>query len=368
MKTAIKAVTHDGKFHADELLAWVIIRLALPTAELTRTRDRDVIAEADICFDVGDTFNPESGRFDHHQWKALKGEGRFRENGIPFAAAGLVWETYGVAAVRQYVKKTHGTHITTAEAEEIVKAVDVSLMQGVDVIDTGYIKTFKYVDGNRPPNINSFSQRMSRQNVSWRADGTARDETFAFFKACRRAEEDLADVIEGCLDFQEAKVPVASAFAKRVVGVMILEVGCPWQSHLINMDPDEEVLFVISQSGEDEWMISNVPSAPGSFQSRGDLPEKWAGLRDEDLQKVSGVEDAIFVHGGRFCGAARSIEGAMAMAFAAVGFLRGEQNRRDGVNSSWEPGMDQLGIHPGPMCTWPENSAGRQMWDAHQSK
>lgn len=40
----------------------------------------------------------------------------------------------------------------------------------------------------------------------------------------------------------------------------------------------------------------------------------WSGLRDEELQKVSGVHDATFVHNSGFIGGAKSLQSALRMA------------------------------------------------------
>lgn len=40
----------------------------------------------------------------------------------------------------------------------------------------------------------------------------------------------------------------------------------------------------------------------------------WSGLRDEELQKVSGVHDATFVHNTGFIGGAKSLQSVLRMA------------------------------------------------------
>ena len=67
-----------------------------------------------------------------------------------------------------------------------------------------------------------------------------------------------------------------------------------------------------------DWMVDAMPPEPGSFSQRLPLPEAWAGLRDADLAAACGAADAVFVHARRFVGAARSREGAMAMARRAI--------------------------------------------------
>ena len=55
-----------------------------------------------------------------------------------------------------------------------------------------------------------------------------------------------------------------------------------------------------------------------SFKNKKDLPVSWAGLKDADLQKVTGVSDAVFCHRGLFLAVAKSKEGAIKLAQIAV--------------------------------------------------
>ena len=65
---ALRVATHWGSFHADDVLAWALIRHFLDSdAEVVRSRDPAVLASADIVMDVGGTFDPAARRFDHHQ-------------------------------------------------------------------------------------------------------------------------------------------------------------------------------------------------------------------------------------------------------------------------------------------------------------
>ena len=66
-------------------------------------------------------------------------------------------------------------------------------------------------------------------------------------------------------------------------------------------------------------MVDAMPPEPGSFAQRLPLPKAWAGLQGEELAAQTGVADAVFVHLRRFVAAARTREGALAMARAALG-------------------------------------------------
>ena len=75
------AFTHSGKFHADDVFSSALLLYLNP--EITILRGNKVPEDFDgIVFDIG------RGRYDHHQK-----DSRIRENGIPYAAFGLLWNS-----------------------------------------------------------------------------------------------------------------------------------------------------------------------------------------------------------------------------------------------------------------------------------
>src|SRR3990167_7876781 len=116
-----KIVTHNAKFHTDDVFAAAALLLVYPEAQINRTREKEVIDSADIVFDVGEEYNAEHNRFDHHQ---LGGAGN-RENGIPYSSFGLVWKKFG--------EEISGSR-------EVMKRIDSTLVQAIDagdnVVDT----------------------------------------------------------------------------------------------------------------------------------------------------------------------------------------------------------------------------------------
>ena len=48
------------------------------------------------------------------------------------------------------------------------------------------------------------------------------------------------------------------------------------------------------------------------------MPEEWKGLRDTDIQKVTGVDTATFCHPAGFIGGAETFADAYALAKKAV--------------------------------------------------
>lgn len=114
----VKIATHNGVFHTDELIALAILISVYgwDNVDITRTRDPKVLESFDgILVDVGD------GEFDHH----TAGSIQYRENGIPYASAGLVWRAYGHMLVSH------------PKAYEFIE----NTLQFVDAADNGFVET-----------------------------------------------------------------------------------------------------------------------------------------------------------------------------------------------------------------------------------
>lgn len=281
----MKIATHNSLFHADDVFAAAVLLWVFPEATVDRTRNPEVIAAADIVFDVGATYDPEKGRFDHHQ----RGGAGVRPNGVPYSSFGLVWKHYG------------GRLVNSALWER----VDRVLVQSVDALDCGH----------QEPNVHSTSLAVSGFNPVWNAEDA--DFDAAFMRAVEFARGILERTIAWERSVLEARELVATADRREDGRLLVLDQFCPWQDHVHAIEGLEALTYVIFLQG-DTWMIFQVPVAPGSFEGRKSLPESWAGLRDQALAEATGVEDAVFCHPGRFCGGARSLGGAVKLATLAL--------------------------------------------------
>ncbi len=120
----MKASTHDGRFHADEIFALAVLDLFYPDLEIIRSRDENLYKNCDIIVDVGHVYDPDNLIFDHHQRSfSLK-----RESGIPYASFGLVWKHYGELLC--------GSSETSEYIDSvIVQAIDAD-DNGIDIYET----------------------------------------------------------------------------------------------------------------------------------------------------------------------------------------------------------------------------------------
>lgn len=307
----ITIVTHDGLFHADDVLAVAILKILFPSATVTRTREAAIITTADIVVDVGASYSPHGGRFDHHQ----RGGAGWRKNGIPFASAGLVWKNFGEDAIRRVIEGTFDTILPSevdAMLTPIAELVDTLLVAGVDASDNGvpgpkgYCTLTNIVQSINPIWMDTLE--MSTEEVK---------ETFnrKFLVAVERVTDILLDKITQLTGELQAKNYILNA--PEYDGILVLSTFVPWVPTVVQKMPGVQFVLFPSSNG-DGWMAQAVPVKLGDKTNRKDLPQTWAGLEKEELRKVSGVATAIFCHNGRFIAAAETQEDAFSMARYAI--------------------------------------------------
>lgn len=109
MKTVI---THNGRFHADEVLACATLDLIYDQISVIRTRDPQLIhkysQEGAIVVDVGEEYNPSKNLFDHHQSDfQLYYSSKARKMGIPLSSCGLVYLNYREDLLTPFLSQYH---------------------------------------------------------------------------------------------------------------------------------------------------------------------------------------------------------------------------------------------------------------------
>ncbi|MFZ2205461.1 MAG: MYG1 family protein [Minisyncoccia bacterium] len=289
-----KIVTHNNSFHADDIFACASFSLLFEkrgeTFEVIRTRDAELIKNADYVFDVGGIYDPALKRFDHHQ---VGGAGK-RSNGIEYSSFGLVWKEYG--------KEIAGNI-------EVQNFIEQKLVMPVDANDNGidlYKTNFENISPYKINDVFAIFAPTALEKFN-------KDEQF--LKAVVWAKEILTREIKKANDEIEVKKIIQNFYEnsedKRLVVVDEPRVS---RYEIWNALQDFNTpLFAVYGDGED-WSIVAMRMEMNSHQNRKDLPSAWAGLKDEELQKITGVPDAIFCHRGLFLAGAKSKEGAIKLA------------------------------------------------------
>ena len=309
-------VTHSGKFHADDAWAVAVLKILFPDAQVVRTRDTARVEAADFAVDVGGIWDPASGRFDHHQ----KGFSGARPTGVPYASAGLVWKEYGARCVSALALAYTGHQLSDNTAVEMAHSIDADIVQYLDLSDVGAAKNAPCGYGLSAV-VSGFNPNwLDEQRVGYgEADDAYRLSQFT------RVMELLTDIIINAVKYRVGGLLSVEQVRKGEVledgRVLFLQNGAvPWTQVVRKEMP--KVMFVISHNlAEQRHMIHTIPVSPDSFKARADLPEAWAGLRDEQLAAVTGVPDAGFCHNGRFIASAKSYEGIRRMASLALAAL-----------------------------------------------
>ncbi len=274
-------ITHSGRFHADEVFATSMV-LMVEQHEVLRTRDQAEIDKGSIVLDVGSEYNPDTLRFDHHQNSFT----REREDGTPFATAGLIWEHYG-----SRILQSRGLE-DSEQVAYALKWVDDKLIKDIDAVDNGM-----YLEDPRP----SVSMIIGLMNQS----SDDEDKQLAAFN---KAVTFTSDIMENLVASAIKEAQVASelmALMETVEnGILILEKNLPYKD-FISKHP--EVRRVVYPRNEEQFGVY-------CNGRENHLPERFRGLRDQELCEVTGLEDAVFCHKSGFMSVTLSLESALFMA------------------------------------------------------
>jgi len=294
-------VTHSGSFHADDVFAAAILDLYFKKIGqrylLVRTRDEKIISKGDIVFDVGGEYNPEKNIYDHHQ----RGRAGERENGIKYAACGLIWKHFG-----QEVAGDPG----------IVEYLDKKIFQSLDAVDNGQDLVQTKFEGVYPYSIPGI---VASFNPTWKEEEKLSEDK-QFKKAVILATQIIKREIANAKSYFAAQSKIMKAY-EEAEDKRLIVMKDNFSRHdilgvLVNLE--EPIFFVYPKSKDRGWKLEGVRKSFESNELRKDLPASWAGLRDGELAKLTGVSDAVFCHDGLFLASAKSFEGALALAKLAL--------------------------------------------------
>lgn len=334
--------THNGHFHADEALAVHMLRTHIPRyhgAQLIRTRDPAVLATCDTVVDVGGEYDAEHNRYDHHQRGFTT---TFPGRDTKLSSAGLVYKHFGkeIIANRQRAVGEAASADDANTVELLYNKIYQSFVEAVDANDNG-ISVYdpkgveaaglqkKFADGGF-----TLGAMVSRLNPNWNeplpadpVEAQAKEDEKFVVASQRIGEEFDRDLDYYVTSWLPARALVEKAFGERSQydaqgRIMVLSgQSCPWKDHLYMLEGESpesgKVLYVLypeKPTPDAKWRVQAVPVTKDSFESRKPLPKEWRGVRDEELDKVSGVPGCVFVHAAGFIGGNKTFEGALELA------------------------------------------------------
>lgn len=270
MKLPAHAFTHGGKFHADDVFSAALLRIIRPDIQVQRGFHVPDNFEG-IVFDIGD------GMFDHHAIGSP-----VRPNGNPYAAFGLLWQVFGPELV----------------GKKGAEWLDERFVQNLDLNDcTG--------------SENALADAIGSFNPVWDSEESEDD---CFFRAVDFAQTILSNRLEEVRAVQRAETMVLKALSNVRDGILVLPQYAPWKTIL---PADNNVLFVVYPSQRGGYAAQGVNDRQ-TKKLKVPFPQQWAGIPEEELASISGIDDLIFCHASRFLITSKSKSGALQACRAAI--------------------------------------------------
>ncbi len=275
-KEEANCITHNGTMHADEVFATAFLELYLGEVRIFRTSkiDSQEVAPHVLVYDVG------RGKFDHHQIDAEK-----RENGVIYSSFGLLWREFG----KDFLIKNDFLNV-----EDMFLGIDKDLVEGIDGDDNGVFPKMECVyKAKTLPNI------IKIFNPSYDSEET---EEGQFLKAVSLAKMILEEEILYIRGKVIADHKIQALLDKKnpEQKYLLMDEYLPYEDSLLAREEASNILFVAYPSNRGGYAIKTVPKSNEDHTARQDFPEEWAGLENEELERVSGIEGLRFCHTGRF--------------------------------------------------------------------
>lgn len=303
-----RLVTHNGSFHADDLFAAATLSLYLDKKgvdyEIVRTRDMEVIKNADYVFDVGSIYDPTTNRFDHHQ----KGGGGKRENGIPYAAFGLVWKHFGMELCE------NNQEVWDMIDREIVSPIDAN-DNGID-LGTLNFKNTKVYPGWRPFVI---------FEPTWKERENPVDKIFT--DQINKVVELLKREIKVAFDDNECSKAIKTSYLNNTYknkAIIFLEESFPRYMYQEILSSYPEPIYLIYPGLTGGYTVEAINQGGGTFKSRKLFPESWRGMNSvtSEVFKKNNLEGVLFVHGSGFFAKIDTKENAIKFAEKSLNYKK----------------------------------------------
>lgn len=287
-------ITHDNKFHPDDVFSTVFLSKYIKNPILYRTGVGAVDNNEAIVYDVG------FGKFDHHGPNAK----RRPDTNMKYCSFGLLWTEYG----KDYLTKNKYENV-----EELYFAVEEVLVKQIDGIDNGVfpeIKAeYKLLDLDKI--IDMFNPTWEEQEV---------DTDVYFMRAYETAEIIFDNVIKAESSRIKATKKVLSKIDTVKNNILILDEYLPYQKAIFNSSNPkaEEIKIIILPSNRGGYCIKPRTVNEESKELLVNFPKEYRGLHDKELIDISGIKTAAFVHASGFLGRTDTLEDAILLAQKAL--------------------------------------------------
>ncbi|KAM0677877.1 hypothetical protein BDAP_001556 [Binucleata daphniae] len=313
-----KIVTHDKTFHLDEILAISILQTLYPNTSIIRTRDEKILEREDILavVDVLGVYDPTKNYYDHHQRGFFE---TFNKNTkVKLSSSGLVYKHFGVQLLKtygipeQYYEEIYKEYFLSADAND--NGYDIQHILKIDIEKQNEEAASKN-NGDETENKEKNIEILCRGLPSCVSVYNEEDDFLGALKFVKRDLDmylkrykkmtDLRKMIEEQMKITEGDVLVLQT--KEKISDLVCE---------IEKIHKRDYKYIICQ--DIDYRVYAAKKEKNSFAMKMPLNEKWRGLRDKELEEVSGIVGAVFVHATGFLGVCKTIEGAHEMCKKSI--------------------------------------------------
>lgn len=280
-------ITHAGNFHADDVFSTVLMERLFDNITLIRLNDYQDDGTK-IAYDIG------LGKFDHHG--ALYD--KKRANGIHYCGFGLLWQEYGL----EYLRKIKVEH-----PEKVFEIIDELLVIQIDAFDNGEYNI------DAPFNIYTLAGLIEQFRPKI---GKSEDENESFLKAVSFADTIFEQILNDAIGKVYAITEIEKKKKTIKDKILILDEYIPYEYAIFKLGFDID--FVVYPSNRGCWAAHTVPTKYKGFTPKIPFKQEWAGLKDEELQKVSGIKTAHFCHKKLFLATADTKEDAIEFIYKTI--------------------------------------------------
>jgi len=279
-----KYITHSGTMHTDEVFATAFLDLLKKDITLIRVPqvEIDKIEKDVLVYDIG------RGKYDHHQDDA-----KTRENGIKYSSFGLLFQEFG----KEYLKQ-----LKIEDIEEVFNTIDKELVEGIDAVDNG---VFPEINANFK--VKTLDDIIKACNPSF---GSNQDENEQFIKAVGIAKIIFQEIIHNIVGKVKAKKIILQKLKVTEKDYIELEEYIPYEETILKNEEGNHILFALYPSNRGGWGIKTIKKSAEDKTDRLSFPENWAGLENQELEKITGIKDVTFCHSGRFLMTCKTKEAA----------------------------------------------------------
>lgn len=279
-----KYITHSGTMHTDEVFATAFLDLLKKDITLIRVPqvEIDKIEKDVLVYDIG------RGKYDHHQDDA-----KTRENGIKYSSFGLLFQEFG----KEYLKQ-----LKIEDIEEVFNTIDKELVEGIDAVDNG---VFPEINANFK--VKTLDDIIKACNPSF---GSNQDENEQFIKAVDIAKIIFQEIIHNIVGKVKAKKIILQKLKVTEKDYLELEEYIPYEETILKNEEGNHILFALYPSNRGGWGIKTIKKSAEDKTDRLSFPENWAGLENQELEKITGIKDVTFCHSGRFLMTCKTKEAA----------------------------------------------------------